>query len=58
MCKSIFVLSPRLFSEISQVILLLIQTREQKGRLGRKICPIHQLEDHALSAVCRLQRSP
>lgn len=36
MFKSIFVLSTRLFSEISQTILLIIQTREQKGCLGRK----------------------
>lgn len=57
MFKSIFVLSTRLFSEISQGILLIIQTREQKGRLGRKIRPIHQLEGNALSAVCHFQRS-
>lgn len=36
MFKSIFVLSTRLFSGISQVVLLIIQTRKQKGRLGRK----------------------
>lgn len=58
MFKSIFVLSPRLFSEISQVVLLIIQTREQKGCLGRKTCPIHQLEDNALSSVCCVQGSP
>lgn len=39
--KSVFGLSTRLFSEISQVVLLIIQTRQQKGRLERKIHPVH-----------------
>lgn len=49
MFKSIFVLSTRLFSQI---------TREQEGRLERKIRPIRQLEDNALSAACGFQGSP
>lgn len=57
MFKSIFVLSTRLFSQISQAILLIIQTREQKGRLGRKIHPSRQFEENVLSAACRLPSS-
>lgn len=57
MFKSILVLSTRLFSQISQAVLLIIQTREQKGRLGRKIRPIRQLEENVLSAACRLLSS-
>lgn len=53
MVQSILVLSTRLFSQISQAILLIIQIREQTG----KIRPICQLEGSALSAACRLPSS-
>lgn len=56
MVQSILVLSTRLFSQISQAILLIIQIREQTGKI-RPICQLRGVRC-LLLAVCRLQGSP